>query len=284
MPLFFVISGYFYKERKLKNFIFLKYKSLILPYIYTCLAIISLSGILSIVKNLFFSKDIKIWLTMREWLLASLYGSGSNELLGIRAIGAIWFLLALFWSLCFLNILLKHKHKSLVVIILFFIGYFTKNIIWLPLSIQSGLCALSYVYIGWILNKYNLMTKLIDARIFIISIIIWLSGIYFGCGKLYLVVNYFGLTYFDFVVSIFAVISVFNIAYYIMKVKYISNFLKYLGVNSLKILCFHIIELNLFPWYAIIKGIYAQKVIFISKIIFNVICVGIFNFVKNRIK
>lgn len=34
MPLFFVISGYFYKERKLKNFIFLKYKSLILPYIY----------------------------------------------------------------------------------------------------------------------------------------------------------------------------------------------------------------------------------------------------------
>lgn len=28
MPLFFVISGYFYKERKLKNFIFLKYKSL----------------------------------------------------------------------------------------------------------------------------------------------------------------------------------------------------------------------------------------------------------------
>lgn len=35
---------------------------------------------------------------MKEWILASLYGSGTNTPFDITPIGAIWFLLASFWG------------------------------------------------------------------------------------------------------------------------------------------------------------------------------------------
>lgn len=46
---------------------------------------------------------------MKEWILVSLYGSGTNTPFDITPIGAIWFLLASFWGSIFLKISLRMK-------------------------------------------------------------------------------------------------------------------------------------------------------------------------------
>lgn len=100
---------------------------------------------------------------------------------------------------------MKARFKNILVIIIFFIGYTIKDIFWLPMSIQAGMCALIYVYLGYNLKKCNIIKKLIDFKILIITIIVWGIGLYYDCGRLYLVSNYFGLKIFDFFISIIAV-------------------------------------------------------------------------------
>lgn len=45
----------------------LKFKELILPYFYTSMTIIFLSGVIAFFKN------VSVWFNMREWALAALY-------------------------------------------------------------------------------------------------------------------------------------------------------------------------------------------------------------------
>lgn len=92
MPLFFIISGYFYKKKNNRDMFISLFTSLIIPYIFTSLIIVIVSTCISLFKGNFNS----------PFSLGMLFGSGStnNPLLfgGHCFIGALWFLLALFWS------------------------------------------------------------------------------------------------------------------------------------------------------------------------------------------
>ena len=80
MPLFFLISGYFFKYREDKECLKKNFKKLIMPYIYTCLAIIFYKLLRLILDNNY--SDIAE--TAKTWVLASFYGSGNKEPFGIR--------------------------------------------------------------------------------------------------------------------------------------------------------------------------------------------------------
>lgn len=160
VPIFFFITGYFLNDKRtLKEFMRIKFKTLIVPYILTCLAMILLGTMLGQIQN----GDALA--ALKKWLIASLYGAGSDVTspFYVPAIGALWFLLATFWGSCFLRILFSFRPQVRLasVLILFSMGYFTRIHFWLPFSLQAGACATLFMYMGWLWkNTQKYMTAI----------------------------------------------------------------------------------------------------------------------------
>lgn len=105
VPVFYVLSGYFLKPNTVDmcTFIQRKVKQLLLPYGITCLIICLLSVPINIIEN-------KSWqFALKKWIIASIYGSGLplQTPFTMPHIGAIWFLLALFWGGYFVTMFCK---------------------------------------------------------------------------------------------------------------------------------------------------------------------------------
>ena len=111
MPLFFLINGYFFKPESIETFTKKKLRTLIFPYILTCLMVMLSSVFWNVLRQMSIPE---IMADAGSWFWASVYGSGTiTEFCRwhFRIIGAIWFLLAMFWAdIIFDIILLKTKH------------------------------------------------------------------------------------------------------------------------------------------------------------------------------
>lgn len=103
MPLFFLISGYFFKSDATK--VWRNCKRLLTAYLWTVVAIAALSELFVLADVLFKGGDpFMLVENIGKWALAGLYGSGARvDCLGLHLppIGAVWFLLALAWGVCF---------------------------------------------------------------------------------------------------------------------------------------------------------------------------------------
>lgn len=96
MPLFFFIAGLLYKPKSLRRSCKDDFKRLIIPYLITAVFIAIIMCSFSLLKNEFDS----------YYIIAAIYGSGSQShsspIFGdMPSIGAIWFLLAMFWCRLF---------------------------------------------------------------------------------------------------------------------------------------------------------------------------------------
>lgn len=249
VPIFFLISGYFLKSnRPFKEFVTKKCNQLIRPYIITCICVIvgvSLSNIIRTHSLEHLVQDVK------TWFIASLYGSGTIEYSSpfyMKQIGAIWFLLASFTAVVIVRYFIEYKHGWLGVVVLAYVGYKTGQMVWLPLSIQAGMTAAVFVYLGWLSNKYKLFEHPAPHMWISGAAIIWLFGILF-CGKLYVVRNHFENGLFDIVVAVAGSYLVIVICQIIDKqTKYLANLLEFYGKNTLTILCMHEVEILTISW------------------------------------
>nr|WP_197029666.1 acyltransferase family protein [Clostridium sp. 12(A)] len=271
MPIFFILSGYFFKNVSWNELIKKKTRQLIIPYVFTSFGVI----ISSIIWDLFYNIN-NLKQNVLRWISAALYGSGNTYETPyyIPQIGAIWFLLALFSSLLILKLVIKHKYAYLEVGAIALIGYYSSKLLWLPFSIQAGMVAVIYVYVGYLLRRYKVFLPNMW-KAFILSAMVW--GLYLikGGGHLYLVANYFQYGVFDILASFCACVVVIYISEIISKLSYFNMVLGFMGRNSLIILCFHLIELNTFRWdiignYLESDGIASFYVILIMKILWAI--------------
>lgn len=164
---------------------------------------------------------------------------------------------------------------------LFILGYVSRSILWFPLSIQAGACATLFMYMGYLLHT---LTKEIEkvplevktfAGIFALTIWIsfiknfqsfWLVHCDIGRG----IVDIFGCVCACFIVMLFSCIIA-------NKTKVFATLLAYFGRYSLLVLCVHIVELDLFPWWQLTARMveygmaesYQLPVIIIGKLIFD---------------
>lgn len=257
VPIFFIITGYFINNKlSINEFISKKFKTLIIPYIITCIVIIILATIKSIITSGVGAGII----TAIEWLCASVYGAGDTyfEPFYIKAIGAIWFLLATFWGSAFLRLSLEMKKKYRVglILILFIAGIFSGKIFWFPFSLQAGCCATLFMYVGYLFKKskekilnLNFKSKIL---FIILMLIIWIQFI-INFESFWLVHCDIGRGIIDIVGSICGAYIIILLSFFIEKYfKRISNFFAFWGRYSLFVLCIHIIELNLFDWKKIV--------------------------------
>ena len=104
MPLFFIISGYFYKPVDNRTMFIKNWKGLLIPYLITSFFLVSIG----------YMKKQEGWDSISSALLSIFIASGSKgnpTSLANYFIGALWFLLALFWCRTFYN-LIQNKCKT----------------------------------------------------------------------------------------------------------------------------------------------------------------------------
>lgn len=251
VPIFFFITGYFLNtKRNTMEFIKIKFRTLIMPYMITCIFMILLG---TWKGQLVYADGIS---EMKRWLIASLYGAGGRLTthLNIPGIGAIWFLLASFEGSCFLRILLKFNPYVRItgVVLLFCVGYFTRTHFWLPFSLQAGACATLFMYMGFLLKEMEstLLEIPYEVKCFgTLSVVLVWGGFIKNFQSFWLVQCDIGRGVIDIFGCVCACTSVIMVSKLIdRKAKYIRSFLAYFGRYSLFVLCIHILELNLFPW------------------------------------
>ncbi len=158
LPLFFMVSGYFLHVDRPFSWK-REAKTLILPYAFTAAAVVV--GVCAC--NLWLHDWGSTRQLLYDWANAALYGAGDIPAhplwpQNVR-IGAIWFLLALFWAR--LVVVLAHKTPAPAVVVAasFVLGYVSSTYVFLPFDVQSGLCAAAFVYLGTLARRYRVFDE-----------------------------------------------------------------------------------------------------------------------------
>lgn len=228
MPLFFIISGMFFKDgRTFAGFIKNKINKLLIPwgffYILGCLAFYIVAVLRPELKENYSGlMDVFVQYTAFNY--------------------PIWYLLCLFWVFLLYFVIAKIPSQLirwLVVIVLSTCGCLLgKQQIFLPCYFDIALTSLLFFHIGYILNTKtkvfsNHRSVQYDVLIVLALVIITTIGYYSFCPKIHLATNLIDpLSY---------VVATTGALALILASKLIKNWkwLSYIGRHSLIILCWH---------------------------------------------
>ncbi len=265
VALFYVISGYLTKPRPDKKvFIRARAKQLLIPYGVTALVMVGTGTISDVICG----TGDSIGIVILKWIYAGLYGAGDpyTEPFYIKSIGGIWFLLASFWGAIFMQYIIEMKRirQLICVAVLFLIGVLTPKLFWFPFSIQAGMCAVFFMYMGYLakeavpwLQKQKSLVKggvLLAAAVAFIWFLLNFKGFW-------LVHCEFGNGIWDLVGSLGACIWFMVIAGLIDKIGGpLASLLDKMGRYSIVILCVHIVELEAFPWGPVVGAMISHGV------------------------
>lgn len=227
MPLFFILSGYFYKSRSMKDLFICGNKHLVKPYLITAFFCI------------FLCLTAGDWELVKDKIIGTVMSNGgwSHEMFGTNLpyIGPIWFLLALYWCKLFYAYLKQKTEKCLlfsfiISTIALLIGKYVVN---LPFGILTGFCGMVFYCMGdyW-------KTKIdgpIKTPFLAVGIVIWALCIWKG---------HLELASFDcnlYPISMFAAFVGTYVTYLVSKTVpvFLQTILIWIGQNTLLILCYH---------------------------------------------
>ena len=284
MPLFFIVSGYFYRETRVKDSVSKDFRHLILPYLVTCAAIILSYGVISLYRH---ENQIT------DWIVASLYGSAtlshvSYYFAKVPRIGAIWFLLAMFWCKNLFNIIFPHvKHPFWVCLAISIVSVLiNRYLINAPFALLIGFSTTIFYAMGYLVKlkgrfgKVNMFVSIGCVMIWIYSFLTSEMSVANALYENYPinVIGAYGGTYFIYLIS--DLLSTAKTA--------ISSFLTWCGRNSLTILCLHLYEMDVphlrnflhvpdslrIPFVLIfcVIGVYVLSKNSLTKKIFNISC------------
>ena len=226
VPLFFIVSGYFYRQRSLAETLGKIWKQLLLPMLVTIfVAQVALA-------ILFLRHGIWQGPTLEQWI---------SDILLMRQIGTgMWFLLALGWGKLFLCLLHKMGDTILpiAVIVLFLLSFYLRSEVYMvPWSLLRGLSVPFYLYIGMLLNKYSVLEKISTLPFFLFALCI-ISIAWLFPFNMQAMIYHFGLlsVLMACVISLSVLVIVKKLSEWSDLPKRLFHFA---GLNSLFILCIH---------------------------------------------
>lgn len=277
MPLFFIISGFFTKKEDQKLLVQKKAKRLIIPYIFTCFLVILFSVLINLIERNYH----QVLPDVVQWLVASIWGSGSRSwfIIQFPQIGAIWFLLALFWAFIIFNTIIDTEYEGLISLSLFLIAIIISRFIWLPWSVLAGLSAVLFLHLGHFLKKSRYLDGFVPVE-FITCILVWCTCVIVNHGYYMEMVkcNYPCIPA-DILSGLSGSCLVIFFSMLFDKIGGVRNILSWYGRNSLIAMCFHLIEANTIPWNKILGPLCIQNqwiywiILFLMKVLWSVIAI-----------
>ena len=260
MPLFFILSGYFMKIGA-PFALGKEARRLVVPYVVTAIAVVVGIGVTTFVLR-DWDAGIGVKRLCMGWANAALFGGADmvpNPLWPqTTRIGAIWFLLALFWAHLVTKaagLLKKDWVVTVVTLVCFCAGQVSVRYVFLPWSIQAGLCASPFVWSGHYLRKARVfepgrLSRPAWAGIVAVWIVAILQFQGFGMG-----ICSYGNTWPMFVLNILgAYAGTLTVVKGSQLVEAhaagLARLLEVLGQISLPILCVHLFEDDVVRWDA----------------------------------
>ena len=228
MPLFFVLSGYLFKQKTEIQIIKGGLKSLVWPYIYTTLISVVIVLLLASPKNAF------------NPILGAFCGSQGNPnakiILSNLQAGPIWFLMSLFWCRIYFSLIFK-RFKEKYLFVSFLIGLpmavFSAKIANIPLCIGSGAVSLMFYATGSKLKEIGF--ERIKPFLYVPIVLFWLLCSQFG--YLNMACYIYQPHYLSILGGVCGSIFVFRVSSFVSG--RISSVLRLIGMSTLEILCSH---------------------------------------------
>lgn len=248
MPFFFLLSGYFLSAKlPMKDYAYRRMRQLLVPYLFGVLFTIVSAVLIEMLKGA--PSDVYFTVAKR-WLLAGLYGKGTKGgflIEGITKIGAYWFLLAMFTGSLVARKFADHKYMLPAVAIAAYIGWSTRQLVFLPWSLQAGLVASFYIGLGSWCRKNDVLKKP-DPAILVFCALLWAFSIWQG-ASLSMVNVKFPQGLLNICVALAASYLVYWFARLItLKASVPKRILAFYGENSLIFFFWHALEINVLSW------------------------------------
>lgn len=280
VPVFFVLSGYLFSQKDWKTIFSKLNRNLLLPYIATCFIMIVANWIALHHQNPFIVAKIQT----HQFIIAALYGVGTNTAIPfmnqtVFAIGAIWFLVAMYIGDLMFNLSFKiaDRFKSTKLILLLslaecILGFILASKIHfiLPWSISAALESQAFYCGGYLIRKSNLIERSFVYPI--IGIVLW--GISAYTGFFYLNTGYAANPFFAILGGIGGSFTLMVLSKYLelilSKIPLVLKAIQKFGQLSLLVLCGHIFDLNILG----LAGIVYNQFIRNSEIVATIVSIG----------
>lgn len=241
MPLFFIIAGYFYHERGIKDSVRKDFRRLMIPYfVFAALAAMKFSMSKGILQG--DTQAIIDSIVAMCWMSSS----GHHSLLfsDIPTVGIIWFLPTLFVCKNLYNIILRRmtddrRKLMLVCIFISIAGVAGDILVNLPFGILTGCGALVFYMAGNMLKTYKPTNAILA-----IGVGIWLACIF--KSHLFMGSNRYGCYPLDVIGALAATILTVSFSDKIGKSR-VGEYLAWMGRNSMVVLCMHFVTILVDP-------------------------------------
>lgn len=247
VPVFFILSGYLFREKSMGQVIKNGARNLLLPYLAT-VVLLMLGTRLAV-----FFPNIINNVNLHDLAISALYGSGTtisfflNKAITINAIGAIWFLLAMFLGNIIFNALMSYTKQHLAIryvgiILLTVLGFaLSAEGIILPWSLNAALASQAFYLAGYEI-KYFAMVEKRGWFYFILGLLLW--GISVQSGFFYLNIAYANAPLLAVLGGIGGSFVLMFLAAEITKFAFNFKYVEYFGQMSLIVLCIHLLDLS----------------------------------------
>lgn len=229
MPLFFVISGYFFHCKPFDQMVMSSAKRLLLPYTFTFVIMMCYTLLAFSINN-----NISYLLSALSCVLFPT----NLRYHGIGIASPLWFLLALFWCRIIFNKLINIGDVSRDILI-FFMGWIFSIFPMLrtfPLAVMQGISALVFFNMGYVLKQHEMKNNL---KIFALILVgVW------GYALFNSRIDMMNLRYDNFLIDILGALGGIYIIYLlskniVCKFNLLKRLFAYIGRYSLVVLCAH---------------------------------------------
>lgn len=248
---FFIITGFGMKAKSPKAMLKKSISDLIVPYLWIMVAY---AVVFPLVRYPITGSWQVVLDQAARFVTAFLLGYAryGKVLFGVQIFWctAAWFLLATFVALNILNLILRLKNQVaqvVCVVLCAVIGNLLFSVEFFYFCIPQGLRAVGYLYIGYLIKKYDLFWRLqSNVWTYVVLLPFCLLEMKLGTLDNTVFVNVF-LEYFG---------SACSAIFFILVCVYLGTFewkwldwVKQAGIYSYWIICLHSAEMDIIPWY-----------------------------------
>lgn len=248
IPMFFIMSGYGFRKKPMGRCIKERARYLLKPYIVVGLVVIVLALVRCVLRD--GSKVAMLWEYGVPFLLGLCPGSMQIGDYYVGSIGPLWFLVVLFFGWIILNLAFQIQSEGARMLCLG-IGMLMCTrlpfLSFIPYCLIQSVCCAMYMYIGYVIKKYNLLNEKLSKQNIIILLVIACAVLPFG--NIEVSQNVWALGSLDFVAG--AVVGFLFLKLFQLSNRChgkVVNAFRTAGKYSLYILCFHTVEYLVFPW------------------------------------
>lgn len=247
IPFFFILSGFFWKQRSLRDDLRKNARRLLFPAYATLILCLIISICLVNVHNVDIPKPKETF----DQLLYCYAGPIKTQVLGggVSTLGHVWFLFGLFWAKSIYNCFasyVRNGNIGIICLVLSLISIYLGRYVNLPWCIMQGMDCVFFFAIGVETRKHDVLGRIKNNMMLFILLLSWVAFIPYSKLNVYsLEWNHIPIV--NFYTAIIGTLFFYLLCRWLVKKSYvISKVCAKIGYYSLFLLCILTVK-NLIP-------------------------------------